>query len=69
LERSGDRRQPGRQIRESGALEAADALLREEVRESLALLTTVAPKSIMDEFIDLAASFAGDQIALLQGAA
>ncbi len=59
----------GRHIRESGALEAADALLREEVRESLALLATVAPKSIIDEFIDLAASFAGDQIALLQGAA
>ncbi len=59
----------GRAIRESGALEAADALLRQEVRESLALLNTVAPKSILDEFIDLAASFAGDQIAILKGAA
>jgi heptaprenyl diphosphate synthase len=59
----------GRTIRESGALEAADTLLRQEVSESLALLSTVAPKSIIDEFIDLAASFAGDQIALLKGAA
>src|ERR1700722_9050498 len=66
---SRERGELGRHIRESGALEAADTLLREEVRESLALLSTVAPKSIIDEFIDLAASFAGDQIALLKGAA
>jgi len=59
----------GRTVRESGALEAADALLREEVRESLALLGTVAPKRILDEFIDLAASFAGERISLLKGAA
>jgi heptaprenyl diphosphate synthase len=59
----------GRAIRESGAIQAADKLLREEVRESLSLLATVAPKRIVDEFVDLATSFAGDQIALLKGAA
>ena len=64
-----DQTELGRSIRETGALEAADALLRDEVRESLALLATVAPKRIIDEFIDLAASFAGDRISLLKGAA
>ena len=59
----------GRAVAESGGLEAASALLRDEIRSSLTLLSTVAPPKIVAAFIDLAASFAGSQAALLQGAA
>ncbi len=59
----------GQAIIQSGALDTAQTLLRDEVQGALSLLTTLAPPRITDEFVALASTFAGRQAGLLQGAA
>ncbi|MHB1843892.1 MAG: polyprenyl synthetase family protein [Deltaproteobacteria bacterium] len=49
----------GRRLLDARALGAARALLRDEIDRCFTLLSTVAPPTIVDEFIGLAGSFAG----------
>jgi heptaprenyl diphosphate synthase len=52
----------GRALAASDSVQAAQALLRDELRSSMALLSTVAPPTISDEFKGLAAGFSREPV-------
>ena len=59
----------GQAVIETGALVAAQKLLKTEVQGAMASLSTLAPPAVAAAFVELAASFAGRQAAVLRGAA
>jgi heptaprenyl diphosphate synthase len=59
---SGDLEELGRALAASASVGLAQAMLRDELRLSMALLSTLAPPTIVDQFLGLVAGFSRDQV-------
>lgn len=58
----GELEELGRALAASGSVEVAQAMLRDELRSSMALLSTLAPPTIVDQFLGLASGFSRDPV-------